>query len=312
MIELDSVEFDNANFQSPGFGDLAIVSCFFNWCNYNSPVRNLNRFIRQISSTKVPLFGIELSLTNNFETSGISGWKQIKVNNNNICFQKEALINLCVKSLPKRFTKIAWIDSDVWFDSNDWHVRLSSALDHVKIIQPFRKCYWTNEKGIAFKESNSFLCDPITDNKWRGHPGYAMAAQRSFFEKIGLFPYCAIGNGDTTFALSVYSGSSNIDKYAIRGISKNEVSNKFITWADSVKQYVGESYGVIDGNCYHEHHGSMDNRNYWLRYEKYIKDFHFETDIKLNEKGILEFTDNFSQESRDKVFQYFKDRKEDE
>jgi hypothetical protein len=50
---------------------------------------------------KIPFYGIELSLTDEFETKGISGWKQIKVNKENMSFKRSS-INIVVKELVPR------------------------------------------------------------------------------------------------------------------------------------------------------------------------------------------------------------------
>lgn len=305
----------NTNTDEHGkFGDLAVVSCYFNWCNYKTPARNLNRFIRQCKALGIPLFGIELSLTDNFQTAGIRGWRQFKVDSKNICFQKEALINLCVSKLPCNFTKVAWIDCDVFFDSLDWYKRLSTALDYKKIVQPFRSCSWTDQRGVVYKTASSFFLDPASHNtNWRGHPGYAMACTREYFTKIGLFPYCAIGNGDTIFAAAVVNGTQEVSKYETKGVMPDgKISKQFLQWREVTCKFFDNDYGIIDGIVYHEHHGTIKNRNYWNRYEKYMAEYNFEQDIKLDRRGILEFTESFSQEQRDGLLEYFKNRREDD
>ena len=101
--------------------DMAVITCHFNWGGFINPVRNLHRFIRQMQIDNIPLFGVELSLTDKFETSGIEGWKQIKVEKENVFFQKEACLNLAEKMVPKEFTKIAWIDCDLMFTNKNWY-----------------------------------------------------------------------------------------------------------------------------------------------------------------------------------------------
>ena len=49
--------------------ELAVVICHFNWCNFYTPTRNLHRFLRQMGIANVPVYGIELSLTGEFETN---------------------------------------------------------------------------------------------------------------------------------------------------------------------------------------------------------------------------------------------------
>lgn len=311
MIVINNTDSNTDNSRNKQFGELAVVTCYFNWCDYKTPARNLHRFIRSMKVQDVPLFGIELSITNHFETAGIPGWRHFKVASKNICFQKEALINLCVKKLHPRFTKIAWIDCDVEFDTKDWYVRLSTALDYKKLIQPFRTCYWTDQKGHVYKDALSFFLDQAKD-QWAGHPGFAMACTRDYFTQIGLFPYCAIGNGDTIFAFGVCSGPT-LTKYEVRGVMPDNVkSKKYLEWKRKTKKFFSNDYGVIDGCVYHEHHGSFQNRDYWNRCQKYLANYNFEKHVRLDERGILEFTDEFTVEQRERLLEYFKNRKEDD
>ena len=86
-------------------GDTCVITCHFNWVGFKSPVRNLNRFLLECKREEIPVFGAEAYLDKPV-TKDFPNWIHVKATNKNICFQKEALLNLVVKNLPKKYTKV--------------------------------------------------------------------------------------------------------------------------------------------------------------------------------------------------------------
>lgn len=58
---------------------------------------------------------------------------------------KENLLNLAVEAVPPEFDKLIWIDSDIWFMSNDWASRTESALQERAVAQLFSDAVWTDQ-----------------------------------------------------------------------------------------------------------------------------------------------------------------------
>ena len=288
--------------------EMAIVACHFNWAGFIQPKRNLHRFIRSMKD--YPLFGIELSLTNEFETTGIEGWKQITVNWNNVCFQKEALINKTVKELiPAQYTKIAWIDADVSFSNKNWYRDTCIALDYNNVIQMFDTGVWTDSMGrICDKQKAVFVSGP-SDKAWVGHPGFALAAKRELWNHGGLYSECPIGHGDTIFAYTLFE--THLTESAKLGIGfvKDSECKKYTDWRKSINNYVKRSVSYIKGECIHEWHGDKKDRQYVKR-SVVIENFRSEY-VYLNKEGILELTNDISLEQIQKILNYFKERKED-
>src|SRR5580698_4618293 len=100
---------------------LALITCHFNFVGYNRPRQNLHRFMLQMRSFGYPLYGVEAYLPEQEPfTRGWKGWKQIKIGNDQILFQKEALLNVAETLVPAEYDKIAWVDADIWFENLKW------------------------------------------------------------------------------------------------------------------------------------------------------------------------------------------------
>jgi len=304
--------------------DMAVITSHFNWSGYKRPKANLNRFLRYMESQQIPVYGVEVSLSDNFTTEGNDNWLRIKGNQYNVLFQKECLLNLAEKMVPDKYTKIAWFDHDVFLDNNSWYDEVSFKLDHNRICQVFETCYWTTEVGTIGKELPAMCKFPPSEERWTGHPGFGIAAQRSMWQPEigGLYPYCPLGHGDTTFMYSVFDVPVSIHTQIGIGLNNCPDFAPYHKWNTNISDWAagktigsGEGKGApklvtyAQGNCFHEWHGDIFNRSYvdraflmtWYNPEKHIF---------INEKGILELQD-VPQTWLKMIQKYFFDRRED-
>ena len=304
--------------------DLAVITCHFNWSGYKRPVSNLNRFIRYMESRQIPVYGVELSLNGNFATKGNENWLQIKCKEENILFQKECLLNMAEKMVPSEYTKIAWFDHDVFLDNETWYDEVSFKLDHQQIVQVFENCYWLTETGTIAKELPAMCKYPPREDAWTGHPGFGLAARREMWhpEIGGLYPYCPLGHGDTTFLYSIFDVPISIHTQIGVGLNNCPDFAPYHKWYKNIVDFSagkpvgsGEGKGAyklvsyVQGNCLHEWHGDIFNRSYvdraflmtWYNPSKHIF---------INEQGILELRDVPSTWTR-MIQKYFMERRED-
>lgn len=292
--------------------DLAVVACHFNWGGFINPTRNLNRFINQMRLDEIPLFGVELSLTGQFETVGMEGWIQMQVGKENVFFQKEACINLAVeKIVPKQYTKIAWIDCDLHFTNKNWYTDASQKLDEFKVIQLYSHGIKTDRYGRFLSKDPSaiFSYTNIPPEKRRdwilsageiGYPGGAMAARRELWDHGGLYPYRILGGGDTAFVMAML-------KHKIGWPTNELFVERHNTWKKKIFEYVNENVSYIEGEFIHEWHGDAVNRRYADRYS--VLKNAVVKHIQLNDNGIVH---NYGNRSiNEAVLEYFKNRNED-
>lgn len=288
---------------------MAVAVCHFNWCGYTTPTRNLFRFIRQMAATHIPVYGVELSLTDNFVTNGMKRWKQITVKKENICFQQYACINLLEKIIPNKYTKIAWIDHDVFFMNPNWYDEASISLETNKLVQLFDCYISTGIDGREINRKKSCIKYPKTlkTGPRNGKTGVAWAARRDLWTVGGgLYPYSVMGGGDTIFLFSAYDNPTVQDEWKtfvpING-------NRFLNWKRKFISYVNEQCSCISGKVVHEWHGDLPNKKYGARHE-ILLGLDLENVITLNDQGIIEFR-GVSDEFLESVLMYFNTRQED-
>jgi hypothetical protein len=282
--------------------DICIVTCHFNFIGWQTPVRNLQRFLRNCKKENIQVYGAEAYL-NKPVTEKERNWIQVKATNKNICFQKEALLNLVIRNLPKNYTKIIVCDHDIFFERVDWIQECSIALEYFDFIQPFSTCVWTGLDGLELGRRESFFKTLVAAT---GHPGFSVGFKRSSFEKIYFYPYCIVGGGDTIFAGSV-TGSIQSAKLKFKRFFndyKIAGSNEWYRLATS-QNFI---HGYINGTIYHEHHGSKKERKYNER-GKILKNLNF-SNVFINNEGLVEIKDE-EKETRDKIYEYLATRNED-
>ena len=295
--------------------DMAIIACHFNWCGFKNPVKNLNRFLNQMEVSDIPVYGVELSLTTEFVTKNRKNWKHITVSKENICFQKEACINLVEKTVPKFFTKIAWIDTDLYFTNQNWYQEASKKLDKYKIVQLYSQGCHTNNLGeiVLTVPGVVSVGGPAANGSWNGHPGGALAARRDLWSYGGLYVYSPMGASDTIFMNTIYGVSSPMpfDKENNKFVEWKELKSKqYLDWKTSILSYVSPTdISYVDGKFIHEWHGERTDRNYNGR-NLILEKLNFDKNVKIDDRGLLEFV-GVSQEIHAEIYKYFNERNED-
>lgn len=295
--------------------DLAVVVTHFNWCGFTTPTRNLHRFVRYIESLKIPIYGVELSLSDKFETVDYPNWKRIKVDRSNICFQKEACVNLAVKDVPSEFTKIAWIDHDLFFSNTNWVEDASKKLDDYKAIQLFSNYAYTDGAGRKTGRTRPAMVKSIGINKNDalsrriGMPGCAWAARRELWENGGLYPFSFLGGGDTLFVYTIMNTLQTEKIHHFAGL-KDRIFLPYKRWAELINKYISEKdVSYIDGTIIHEWHGDSTHRKYDTRYG-IVSNLNFDDCICLDKNGLVQII-NVDHIFYNSIYEYFVSRNED-
>lgn len=295
--------------------DLAIITCYFNWCGFVNPTRNFHRFLRNMEMSEIPVYGLELSLTDSFETTGMKNWKQIKVSEKNVCFQKEACLNLVEKQVPQFYKKIAWVDCDLIFTNKNWYEETSKKLDTYKLVQMYSHGINTDKYGRIKNKFPGlmYMYDKVSAETWfkhSGYPGGAWGTRRDLWKNGGLYPYAIMGGGDTVFIYSIHDHNFSREMYDYLGISGQNVLDTFSSWRHSVSSYIGNSISYIDNEFIHEWHGDKKNRNYTDRH-KILKKINIKKHVKLNDIGLIEISNSSYENIYNDIYEYFLNRDED-
>lgn len=323
-IDIDDIQYNineikyAINNNEPIEEKLNVIIVISNPCLYAKRYKLFNEFIKRIEEeeTNVELFVVELIYSNQkFIITNKNNKNHLQLITDTPIWHKENMINLGVKKLlPPNWKAFAWIDADIEFDSNTWAIDTLKILNGCKdVVQLFSNCIdMDNEQnslnhfkgfGYSFCKKNKYITKGI--NYW--HPGYAWAMTRKAYDKLGgLYDKGVLGSGDSIMALSFIN---NVNKMMNPSYSDG-YNNSMITFQNKAKQL---RLGYTPGLIRHYYHGTKQNRKYTERWKilikhKYSPEYH----LKYNDNGLLITTNNFSDEFKLDILNYFKERKEDD
>jgi hypothetical protein len=290
---------DNLYYNKPNTIDMIIGFVFFNIMKSNRLLINYLYTTNKLKLSGIPYYTLEV-VYNKPEIP-----EAIHIECKSVMFQKERLYYILEKHIPKKYTKILFLDCDIIFDNPNWYDDISKLLNNYNIVHPYTTAIWldiTYTKIILIKETilkNDKLSHDIT-GIFNNHGGFGRAFQRKWFNEIGFFQYCIIGGGDTwsTFGwLKISNYENNIYK-PIR-----EEHNKFL-------KHTKPSMFYTNGTIYHLYHGSRENRSYSNRY-KILENIDNVKDILIIEENKpFEFKPEYSY-LNSLIAEYLKNRDDD-
>jgi len=312
-------------------GSLWCLCPYFNLTNSVNRTENFRVFYHRMMEHGVNILFAEQALHDKaFELQDIVHEHQLPVRlcADKILWQQQTLINLLLEHLPDDCDKVCWIDSDVMFGNEDWHVNVSRMLEQYKMVQCFSHMAYL-PRGVEFVdelEINSFPQRMDDCSRWygyingisnadinmsNGHAGLVWAARRSVLEEVGgLYDECIFGGGDQLIARA--AAYAQYDAELCVEHTRFQLSSYF-NWAERMRNAVWPYVSHVPGIAYHLYHGSLRNRGYEasrlvlkeLGYNPYMH-------ITKRSNGLWTVTDNGESMWVDKeAVKFFKNRKED-
>ena len=283
--------------------ETVIISCYFNPLGseyrkkafdifYNS-IKHLNhRIVECVIGESKPQLP-----TNDFIS---------RVYTRDLLWHKETLLNNLIKTLPKQFKYVLWVDADVIFTNKNWMVDAANELSgKSKIVQLFEYC-------VHLQKDEKQPKNPITegdrenanhqffrrDDLWKsfgavhnqpskfresrspiynvhGHVGFAWGARRSLLEAVPLYDKALIGGADHIIAHAAaghidYGGFGGPKLHCCIEKSFTEDLSPILDWSRKFMSAVSyKGLGYVKGDLYHIWHGDVDKRDYFQR----IKNF---------------------------------------
>jgi hypothetical protein len=301
--------------------DLAILICYFNSENFRSKYRNLLRFLRPIVASGSYFQIVECAFGQQpFVLS--PSQSVLSVRARDVMWQKERLLNIALASLPRQYTKVAWLDCDLLFENAQWMSQTSVLLDKCAVVQPFKHVVRLSEGhtvfhgkgdrwksfGAVYKKTPDLRLKGHFDR--HGHTGFAWAARRELLEDYGLYDFCIAGSGDHMIA---HGFCGDLDSPCIRRILCGNSAHHcaFERWARAVSADVRGRIGYVPGTILHLWHGDLLNRRYVLRNEE-LAAFHFdpERDLRVGPNGCWEWN-SVKPDLHRWALEYFGKRQED-
>jgi len=302
------------------------ITSYFNPMHSRRRLLNFRTFRKRLN---VPLVAVELSFGSDFELQEQDADILIQLRGGALLWQKERLLNLALRALPKDCRKVAWLDCDIVFGTADWAESASRLLDDFALIQMFKCAHylsprWTPAKDCTteveftrpaaiFSISSGLpatVCVGQISNTRDGSyaKGLAWAVRREIVDQHGFFDACIIGGGDTAMASAA--------KYCFDAVMKAHYMNerqrdRYMGWAKPFYETVRGEVGYLDAQIYHLWHGDYRNRRRAGRHEG-LQQFQFDpfTDIAKDTNGCWRWATEKA-EMHDYIRGYLSSRGED-
>lgn len=303
---------------------LHVVSVISNPVRFESRYRLYREFAKRMMATaNINFVTVELAFGDRrFEVTEADCDSHVQVRGYSELWHKENLVNLGIRTLPRDWKYVAWIDADVQFINPEWVLETIHQLQHYSVVQLFETATDMGPHHNVLQVHTSFgkLYATGAPAHWNAngpysktagpywHPGYAWACTRSFFENTGgLIDKAIVGAADHHMALGI------IGKAPI-SIPKNLHPNYdklVLEWQDRALRAGQKNLGYVEGSLIHYWHGPKKARKYWDRWSV-VRDNMYdpERDVVYSAQGVLELAGN-KPKLRDGLRAYFRQRNED-
>jgi hypothetical protein len=299
VIDPARQKFAPVRYATPTVRDMAVILVYFNVANYARPIQNLLTVKHFLETADIPFYLTELAVGDApflFRPAD----NLFQVRSASAMFYKENLIRYTEARIPATFTKICILDGDVLFDDPDWYSTVSTVLNTHTVVQPFNRANWLDIDFTISKTANNGFADPV-----KGHPGFACAFDRAFFDRFALEDRCVSSpSGDTI----------------LRGqlLECLDPANRYFKLFNTVSHSrEGLRVGSVPFNAFHLNHGPLTRRNYfsitqfWIQRCQQLRVTNIDEFLVRRDDGILEWRPEFRSEFNAQMIAYFKSRQED-
>lgn len=319
-------------------GVLDVVAVVANPRRYRSRYDLYRAFERHMACSGVRLTTVECAFGRRpWEVTEPGNARHLQVRTDHELWHKENLINLGIKTLPRDWQYVAWIDADIAFQRPDWVQETLQALQHYAVVQPFshslnmsaqyhpifdsihggtdaRKivaswlyCHVNGiPKGGARKLKGLRDSDyTIFDGNHVWHSGFAWAARREAIDAMGgLLDWAILGSADRHMADMMIGHDDWNPKLSPGYRAMLDIYKVGVDALDG-------NFGYVDGLVTHHWHGKLVNRRYCDRWKILFKhQFDPVRDLRRDWQGLWKLAGN-KPGLRDDVREYFRSRDED-
>lgn len=279
--------------------DMAICLVVFNPSKTKRILMNYFYIKNQFLIQKLPVFTIELVYSGH--TPEIPD--AFHVRSNSIMFHKENLYRILETKIPRKYTKLAFIDCDILFSNPSWYSQTSKLLDTFDVVQPFETAHWMDLTYTKIELSRETVLH-MKSNTWNFlyHPGFAWCMTRDWYNSTGFFDYAVSGSGDTLSAIAWLKKKLPIGFQSLPKSLRHQYS-KFLNKSCPKITYL-QSIDV-----YHLYHGSRSNRQYSNRHKLLDINTSIEDILTKNSQGVFEW--KHPKKWNPIFLQYFENRNDD-
>lgn len=304
------------------------ITSYFNPADYKSRLTNYRAFRKHLAA---PLVAVELSFTGRFELRPGDADILVQLTGGDVLWQKERLLNVALRHLPRDCDAIAWVDCDVVFAVADWHERARAALERFALVQLFReRCNLARSATVGWPTSTVIesvshslgfkiatgQVQPddlrVAGGTWTrsASAGIAWAARRTLLDRCGLYDACIVGGGDRAIVCAAM-GKFDFGGDALQMNARQH--DHYRIWGEPFFAAARAEVGYIEGRLFHLWHGDSRDRKSAARFED-LKKLHFDfdpfVDIALDASGCWRWNSD-KPDLREYVRGYFAARNED-
>ena len=306
--------------------DFWAITSYFNPMRYARRLENFKIFRERLN---VPLVAVELAYGPNFELEPGDAEIVVRLRGTAVMWQKERLLNIALRELPRTCRFVAWLDCDILFASPDWVDHARSVLDRFQIVQLFRQVHYLGAQwkpGEDFQSEREFarpgavhtlasgipatacIGHQLDDRRGTSAPGFGWAARREFLQQHGFYDACIIGGGDRALLCAAHQCFEELMHRHRMGESARQ---HYVSWAEPFYDAVRADTGFLDTEIYHLWHGDIGLRKARMRHDG-LERFQFDphSDLVLEDNGAWKWNSN-KHEMHEYVREYFASRGED-
>jgi hypothetical protein len=271
------------------------ITSYYNPVGYKRRLSNYRIFRANLG---VPLVTVELSFDGRFELNNNDADILIQIHGGAVLWQKERLLNIAIRSLPRDVGTVAWIDCDVIFDRSDWVDNTEAQLREMNIVQLFSDLvdlgpegYQPNVKCLDPRPTGHGIVSAInsgaiarlddTMDTWQAirafSTGIAWAARMIILEEHGFYDAMIAGGGDRAMLHAMY-GQFELEAQLHHLNSARR--DHYLKWARPFNKAVAGKITNIPGKIYHLWHGNFMTRRNRERH-RMLAAFNFDPNIDL-------------------------------
>lgn len=310
----------------PASSPLWAITAYFNPAGFRRRLGCYREFRRRLAA---PLVTVELSFGEAFELApgDADVLVQLRGGPESVMWQKERLLNLAWAQVPKSCTKIAWLDCDVFFESDDWIQLADELLDQYPAAILFSRVGELRQgtpmgvrpdlndcnvgQSLLASRSPGDLPEGVLHSDIRmarRHSGLAWAACREAFEGLGFYDACVMGSGNRAMLCAELGRFDDAVTYLRMGAAWAE---HYRAWAESHYRRVQGRVGCLDTTIFHLWHGDLTHRRYAERHRQFsLYGFDPGRDIGVSDHGVWRWM-SAKPEMHAFVRRYFEERQED-
>lgn len=247
------------------------ITSYYNPCHWRLRRQHYDTFAAGLRAQKVPLLTVEMAVGDDpFELPPGPGIIQIRTDT--LLWQKERLLGLTSRWLPKGVDIVAWLDCDILFDNPTWAKELACVMRTHPVAQVWTTADRLDRHGHSISDfAESFASvmkkEPgaLSHDRYdrHGHTGYGWAMRRGLFDEVGLYEAAVVGSADHFMAHACFGHYGFCIENALKG-DERQISH-LKEWGERFYAVVQGRLGVVSGNIRHLWHGDAKDRRYFLR-----------------------------------------------